>query len=138
MDHKIGIACEFESDDLEKVPGPVGPDLRVSTPFGKGRTDDLSWTAVSPVPHNPPASLTSFVGRRVELIDVGELLGVLISKCCAGQSDVLARPWFAFLDGPIVSGTQVGEFTGFPVDLKLTCPLDTVACAAKAPDVSLL
>ena len=26
MDHEIDIVREFEPDDLEKVPGPVGPD----------------------------------------------------------------------------------------------------------------
>ncbi len=26
MDHKIGIVGEFEPDDFEKVPGPVGSD----------------------------------------------------------------------------------------------------------------
>ena len=26
MDHDIGIVREFEPDDLQQVPGPVGPD----------------------------------------------------------------------------------------------------------------
>ncbi|GMQ97704.1 MAG: hypothetical protein BMS9Abin17_0204 [Acidimicrobiia bacterium] len=26
MDHKIGVVSEFEPDDLQKIPGTVGPD----------------------------------------------------------------------------------------------------------------
>ncbi len=66
MDHKFGIVREFEPDDLQKVPGSVGPDCEHLGWIGVGLEVDDREDMVDGVADGSVVD-TVLVGSAVDL-----------------------------------------------------------------------